>query len=64
MNDIHALSFEQAYAALQEVVEKLESGDLPLEEAMTLYERGKALSARCQQLLTTAELRVQQLNET
>ncbi len=64
MNDINALSFEDAYKALQETVEQLESGELPLNEAMTLYERGKALAARCQQLLTAAELRVQQLNET
>lgn len=46
---------------LQQVVERLEAGGLPLAEALALYEEGVALSARCQQLLDAAELRVQQL---
>ena len=36
-------SFEEAFAQLEELVEKLEEGGLPLEEAVTLYERGMAL---------------------
>lgn len=40
---------------------ELEAGGQPLEAAIALYERGVALQARCEQLLTDAELRVQQL---
>ena len=39
----------------------LEAGELPLEEALTLFERGQALAARCGQLLDQAELKVKQL---
>ena len=46
---------------LQQVVARLETGELPLAEAVALYEEGVALAARCQQLLEAAELRVQQL---
>lgn len=63
MSDINALSFERAYEALEEVIAKLESGELSLEESVTLYERGKLLSARCQALLDNAELRIQKLSD-
>lgn len=63
MSDINELSFEQAYAELQSVIEKLESGALPLDDSVTLYERGRQLSTRCQELLDDAELRVQKLND-
>ncbi len=55
------LSFEDAFAQLEEVVRRLEGGDLPLQEALALYERGVALAAHCQGLLDRAELRVTQL---
>lgn len=61
MSDIPAdapLDFESAYAALEESVRRLESGALNLDEAMTEYERGVALSSRCSQLLEAAEQRV------
>lgn len=54
-------TYEQLVERLQQVVERLELGELPLAEAVTLYEEGVALTARCQQLLNSAELRVQQL---
>lgn len=63
MNDINALSFERAYDELESVIAKLESGELSLEESVTLYERGKLLSARCQALLDNAELRIQKLSD-
>ena len=62
MDNTNELSFEQAYAELQGVIEKLESGDLSLEESVTLYEKGRQLSTRCQTLLDSAELRIKQLN--
>jgi|YelNatPaOPRAMG01_1025707.scaffolds.fasta_scaffold410287_1 exodeoxyribonuclease VII small subunit len=57
------LPFEQALAALEEIVRRLEGGELPLEEALALYERGMALAQHCQELLDRAELRVTRLAE-
>ena len=58
-----SLPFDAALAELQEVVTKLETGGLPLEESIALYERGVALHDHCARLLTDAELRVQRLVE-
>jgi exodeoxyribonuclease VII small subunit len=55
------LPYEQAFHELEGLVTKLESGDLPLEEALKLFERGQALAARCSLLLEQAELRLRQL---
>lgn len=55
------MTFEQAFEALQETVAQLETGELTLEETLALYERGRALARRCQDLLDTAELRVTEL---
>ena len=55
------LSFEAAYAELEDIITRLDSGDLPLEESVTLFERGRKLSQYCQTLLDSAELRVSQL---
>jgi exodeoxyribonuclease VII small subunit len=54
-------SYEKAYAELQEIVAKLEAGDLPLEESLALYERGQVLAKTCASLLEKAELRIRQL---
>ena len=54
-------SYEALMARLVAVVDRLETGELPLAEALALYEEGVKLSAACQQLLEAAELRVQQL---
>ena len=56
------LSFEQAYARLEGIVERLESGELSLEESVTMYERGQRLAALCNTLLDSAELRIQQID--
>jgi exodeoxyribonuclease VII small subunit len=61
--DIAGLAFDKALAELQAVVARLESGGLPLEESIALYERGVALHDHCAKLLTGAELRVQRLVE-
>jgi exodeoxyribonuclease VII small subunit len=57
------LTFEQAFEELNTIVQQLESGELALEESVTLYQRGRTLSAHCQSLLDRAELRVNQLND-
>lgn len=54
-------SYENLYARLQEVVARLEQGELPLADSLALYEQGVRLAAECQRLLDAAELRVQQL---
>lgn len=63
MDNIDSLDFEQAFAQLQEVLKRIESADLPLEESVTQYELGRKLAARCQALLDDAELRVRKLEE-
>jgi exodeoxyribonuclease VII small subunit len=55
------LSFEDAFQELDDLVRQLEDSNLTLDESLALYERGQALAARCQSLLETAELNVQQL---
>ena len=56
------LSYEQAFAELEAVVEALESEQRPLNEAIALYERGQALAKYCTGLLEKAELKVRQLS--
>lgn len=62
-SNIDKLSFEEALARLTELVEKLESGQLPLEESVAAFEEGVKLSRRCESLLDGAEQRLQVLGE-
>lgn len=55
---VDAMSFEEAMAAFEGIVQKLDSGDVPLEESIRLYERGAALRARCEAKLKEAEEKV------
>jgi exodeoxyribonuclease VII small subunit len=55
------LSFEAAYARLEEVLERLQMGNMTLDESLAAYEDGIALAAHCQALLDAAELRVETL---
>jgi exodeoxyribonuclease VII small subunit len=59
--EIASLSFEQALAELEQIVARLESGQAPLEDSITLYERGAALKAHCEQRLEAARLRVEKI---
>jgi exodeoxyribonuclease VII small subunit len=54
-------TFEEALAALEDIVKKLESGDLPLEQALGLFENGLGLARRCQEQLASVERRVEVL---
>jgi exodeoxyribonuclease VII small subunit len=56
-----ALTYEEAFAELEKIVAELESGEHPLEESMTLFERGQALTKHCAELLDKAELKVREL---
>ena len=62
METIEKLTFEKAFAELEETVHKLEGGGLSLEESLALYERGQALAAHCNAQLDQAELKVQKLS--
>ena len=54
-------SFEASLASLEQIVAHLESGDLPLERALELFEEGVALARRCQSQLGDAERKVEML---
>jgi exodeoxyribonuclease VII small subunit len=55
------LTFEQAERELGEIVARLERGDVGLDEAIELWQRGEALQRRCAALLDAAEGRIEQL---
>jgi exodeoxyribonuclease VII small subunit len=57
------LTFEQAEAELRKIVERLESGEAGIDEALELWERGEALYAICRERLDTAEGKVEELTE-
>ena len=54
-------SFESAIAELEAIVQEMETGAIPLEQALERYQRGANLLKHCQQTLQAAEQRVQQL---
>jgi exodeoxyribonuclease VII small subunit len=59
--DVKKLSFERALEELESIVKRLEDGKVPLEESVTIYERGEALKRRCEELLRQAEARVDKI---
>jgi exodeoxyribonuclease VII small subunit len=60
-NDEQPKSFEASLEALEEIVQALESGDLPLEKSLELFEEGIRLSRQCQERLNQAERRIEVL---
>jgi exodeoxyribonuclease VII small subunit len=59
---VEQLSYEQAFAELEQIVTVLESEERPLNEALAFYERGQALARYCTALLDQADLKVQQIS--
>ncbi|MBI0169554.1 MULTISPECIES: exodeoxyribonuclease VII small subunit [Bartonella] len=59
--DVSQMSFEKALGALEEIVEKLERGDVALDETIRIYERGEALKKHCDKLLKEAENKVDKI---
>jgi len=57
--NISDMSFEEALRALQQVVRQLEDGEVPLDQSITLYERGEKLRAHCQARLDAAQARIE-----
>lgn len=60
-DDIASLSFEKALAELEEIVQKLESGQAALEDSIALYERGAALKAHCEKTLKSAQEKIEKI---
>ena len=58
---VESMSFEQAMAALEQIVAQLESGRVDLEQSITLYERGAELRKHCEAKLRAAEMKVEQI---
>ncbi|RSD27387.1 exodeoxyribonuclease VII small subunit [Mesobacillus subterraneus] len=61
MADDKKLSFEQAMEQLESIVEKLEEGDVPLEEAISFYKEGMELSKLCHDKLKNVEEQLAQI---
>jgi exodeoxyribonuclease VII small subunit len=59
--DIKAMSFEQALAELEKIVDALERGNVALEASIAHYERGEKLREHCQRLLGAAEAKVEKI---
>ncbi len=59
--DIKTMSYERALQELEQIVARLERGDVELEESIAIYERGEALRAHCDGLLKQAEAKVEKL---
>ncbi|MBN8919656.1 MAG: exodeoxyribonuclease VII small subunit [Rhizobiales bacterium] len=59
--DASTLTFEAALKELEQIVQRLERGDVPLEESVAIYERGEMLKRRCEDLLRQAEARVEKI---
>jgi exodeoxyribonuclease VII small subunit len=60
-SDIAAMTFEDALRALEEIVRKLESGEVPLDDSVDLYTRGDALRLHCQARLDAAHARIEKI---
>ena len=59
---IETVNFEKSFQELQNIIISLEASDLPLEEALKLYEQGQKLADQCAKILEEAQLRVEMLN--
>jgi exodeoxyribonuclease VII small subunit len=60
-DEIRALSFEAALKQLEDIVGRLENGQAPLKESISLYERGDALKKHCEALLKEAEMKIEKI---
>lgn len=58
---IAEMPFEAALKELETIVERLEKGDVPLDESIRIYERGEALKTRCEALLKAAEAKIEKI---
>ena len=56
---VSEMSFEEALRSLEQIVTRLERGDVPLDQSITLYERGAELKKHCEARLNAAQMRVE-----
>ena len=63
-NDIGKLGFEQAIKELGGIVQKIEQGEIPLQDSLSQYERGMALIKHCRGILQKAEKRIEKISES
>jgi exodeoxyribonuclease VII small subunit len=61
-DELAAMPFEQALSELETIVNRLERGDVTLEESVSIYERGEALKKHCDMLLKNAEMRIEKIS--
>ncbi|TCT37338.1 exodeoxyribonuclease VII small subunit [Martelella mediterranea] len=59
--DVASLTFERAVDELEQIVARLERGDVALDESIAIYERGEKLKNHCEKLLKAAEARVEKI---
>ncbi len=57
------INYEKTIEELEKIVEKMEEGNLSLDEMLSLYEKGTALSAKCNKYLDAAQLRIREFTE-
>lgn len=62
--DVENMTFEEAMAALEELVKKLEAGGIDLDESLGIYERAVALRNHCKKILDDGQRRIQKIMET
>jgi exodeoxyribonuclease VII small subunit len=55
-------TFEQAVTELKQIVDKIEGGQIPLEESISQYEKGMALIQHCRTILLQAEKRIEKIS--
>ena len=61
MNKIKELSFEDSLKKLEDIVDKLESGDIDLEKSVELYEEGMRLKSSCEEKLKKVEMKIKKI---
>ena len=61
--DIENLTFEQAITELKAIVEKIEAGQIPLQDSIQQYEKGMALIKHCRDILQNAEKRIEKISK-
>ena len=63
-NNLERMNFEQAIKELTEIVNKIEQGQIPLQESIEQYEKGMTLIKHCRESLQKAEKRIEKISET
>jgi len=61
--DLHELGFESAILELTDVVEKIEQGQIPLQDSLEQYEKGMGLIQHCRSILQQAEKRITDISQ-